>query len=99
MPSSARQLLRPSSSFSCAERQQRAAEECRDDEGRTSRSLSSCSYVADLCNSVSRRGLDGLQKDTKRSVMLMVCEKMEGSQYSKFLEKSASNGYDGDSGM
>ena len=32
-------------------------------EDRTSRSLSSCSYAADLCNADSKRGSDGLRRD------------------------------------
>jgi len=68
-------------------------------EDRTSRSLSSCSYAADLCKEVSRRGLDDLQRDKKMSALFMVCEEKENRLYSMFVADSVSNGYEGDSGM
>ena len=69
MPSSARQLLRPSRSFSCLSISDvlRNPEMNGGYEDRTSRSLSSCSYAADLCNAVSKTGLYSLQRDEKIS--------------------------------
>ena len=62
IPSNARQLLRPSRSFSFTDGQPRVGKAgvVADERICTSRSLSSCSYVADVCDDVSRGELYGL---------------------------------------